>query len=151
LAATVNVTEPLPLPVEPDAMVIHETLVAAVQPQPALVDTAMGVPAAAPAPMDWLVGLIEYVQPVACVTVNVCPAIASVPFRTAPVLAATLKFTFPGPVPLAPEVTVIHDAVLDADHAHSDVVDTRTWVPAPPAAPTDWLVGLIVKEQVVAA
>jgi hypothetical protein len=147
----VNVAEPLPLPVEPDAMVIHETLVAAVQLQPVPVETAIGVPPPAPAATDWLVGVIEYVQFAACVTVNVWPAIVSVPFRTAPVLAATLKFTFPGPVPLAPEVTVIHVAVLDADHAHPDVVDTLTRVPAPPAAPIDWLVGLIVKEQVVAA
>jgi hypothetical protein len=151
LADTVNVTEPFPLPVAPDAIAIHETLPAAVQLQPALVDTAMGVPAAAPAPMDWLVGLIEYVQPVACVTVNVCPAIVSVPFRTAPVLAATLNFTFPEPVSAAPEVTVIHVALLDADHAQPDVVDTPTCVPAPPAEPTDWFVGLIEKEHVVPA
>lgn len=148
LAETVNVTEPLPLPVDPDAMAIHETLPAAVQLQPALVETAMGVPAPAPATMDWLVGLIEYVQVAACVTVNVWPAMVSVPFRAAPELAATLKLTFPGPVPLAPEVTVIHGALLDADHAHPDVVDMLTCVPAPPAAATDWLVGLIEKEHV---
>ena len=121
-----NVTEPFPLPVAPDAIAIHETLPAAVQLQPALVETAMGVPVPAPAAMDWLVGAIEYVQLAACVTVNARPAIVRVPFRPAPVFAATLKFTFPGPVPLAPEVTVIHGALLDADHAHPDVVDTAT-------------------------
>jgi hypothetical protein len=62
LADTVNVTEPLPLPVDPDAMAIHETLAAAVQLQPALVETATGVPAPAAALTDWLVGLIENEQ-----------------------------------------------------------------------------------------
>ena len=52
---------------------------------------------------------------------------------------------------MAPEVTVIHVAVLDADHAQPDVVDTPTCVPAPPAEPMDWFVGLIEKEHVVPA
>jgi len=43
------------------------------------------------------------------VTVNVCPAIVSVPVRSVVVVfAATLKFTEPPPVPLAPEVIVSH-------------------------------------------
>ena len=37
-------------------------------------------------------------------TVNVCPAMVSVPERDAPVVfAAALKFTVPLPVPLAPD------------------------------------------------
>ena len=126
LALTVNVTDPLPLPADPDEMAIHGTLAAAVQLQPGLVETATGLAVPAAAPIDWLAGLIEYEQlaPAACVTANVWPAIVSVPLRTTPVLAATLKFTFPGPVPLAAEVTVIHGALLDADHAHAAVVDT---------------------------
>jgi hypothetical protein len=41
----------------------------------------------------------------------------SVPLRAAPVLAATLNPTEPLPVPLAPDVTVIHATVLVAVHA----------------------------------
>src|SRR5262245_17866696 len=44
-----------------------------------------------------------------CVTVNVCPAIVSVPVRDVVVVfAATLKLTDPPPLPLAPEVIVSH-------------------------------------------
>jgi hypothetical protein len=49
----------------------------------------------------------------ACDTVNVVPAIVSVPLRAAPVFCATLKLTVPLPLPLAPLVTLIHVA-LDA-------------------------------------
>jgi hypothetical protein len=56
-------------------------------------------------------------------TVNVWPAIVSVPCRAGPALAAELKLTTPGPFPLAPDVIVIHDALLTAVHAHPpDVV-----------------------------
>ncbi len=62
-----------------------------------------------------------------CDTVNVRPAIVSVPVRVElPVLGATLKLTFPFPLPLAPEVTVIHDALLVAVHAQPEVVETWT-------------------------
>jgi hypothetical protein len=40
----------------------------------------------------------------------------SVPVRCAPVFAATLNATVPLPVPLAPEVMVIHEALLVAVH-----------------------------------
>jgi hypothetical protein len=42
------------------------------------------------------------------VTVKVWPAIATVPERAAPVLAAIVRFTEPFPLPAAPLVTVIH-------------------------------------------
>jgi len=52
------------------------------------------------------------------VTVNVAPAIVSVPVRLdATVFAATLKPTLPLPDPVAPLVTVIHAALLAAVHA----------------------------------
>ena len=51
-------------------------------------------------------------------TVNVAPAIVSVPVRLdATVFAATLKPTLPLPDPVAPLVTVIHAALLAAVHA----------------------------------
>lgn len=76
---------------------------------------------------------------------NVWLAIVIVPLRAAPVFAATVKPTDPLPVPLAPDVTVIHDALLTAFQVQvlTDVV-TAIGVPAPPAAATDSLFGAIV-------
>jgi hypothetical protein len=54
-----------------------------------------------------------------------------VPVLAAPVFAATLNATVPLPFPLAPEVMVIHDALLAAVHGHVAETDT---VPVPPAA-----------------
>jgi hypothetical protein len=59
-------------------------------------------------------------------TVNVCPAIVTVPARAAPVFAAMLIPTEPLPVPEAPDVTVIHGAALTDVHAHAAVVVTAT-------------------------
>jgi hypothetical protein len=70
-------------------------------------------------------------------TVNVSPAIVSVPLRAAPVLAVTLNSTDPLPLPLAPDVMLIHVALVAAVHPHPLVVDTATGVPAPAVAPTD--------------
>ena len=57
-AATPNVTEPVPDPVAPPVMVIHDALLDAVQPQPvAAVTLLLPVPAAAV--NDWLVGEID--------------------------------------------------------------------------------------------
>jgi hypothetical protein len=61
----------------------------------------------------------------------------SVPLRAAPVLAATLNPTDPLPLPLAPDVMLIHEALLAAVHPHPLLVVTATGPPAPPAAPTD--------------
>jgi hypothetical protein len=49
-----------------------------------------------------------------------------VPVRAPPVFAATLNPTAPFPVPVAPDVTVIHCALLLAVHAHAAVVVTLT-------------------------
>jgi hypothetical protein len=54
-----------------------------------------------------------------CVTVNVCPPIVRLPVRAVVlVFAAALKLTAPSPDPLAPAVTVIQGAPLDAIQAH---------------------------------
>ena len=93
----------------------------------------------------WLEALIEYVHAAAadCVTVWVCPAIAIVPVRAAPVLAAAVKATLPLPLPLAPDVIVIHVAAVVAVHPQPDGAVTPIGVPAPPALPIDWLVELM--------
>ena len=62
--------------------------------------------------------------------------------RAAPVLAATLNETDPFPVPLAPAVMVIHEALLAAVHVHPLPAVTLT-VPALALAPTFWLFGEI--------
>jgi hypothetical protein len=137
LDATLKLTVPLPLPLAPDAIVIHVALLVAVHAQPPAVETATGVPAPPAIGKDWLLGLMEVEQFADCVTVNVCPAMVSVPVRAAPVLAAMAKLTVPLPVPLAPDVIVIHAALLAAVQAHPVVVETATGVPAPPAIPMD--------------
>jgi hypothetical protein len=89
-------------------------------------------------------------QSPACRTVNVWPAIVSVPVRGAagpgPELefAATLNVTVPLPVPDAPPVTEIHDAPLAADHVHVPADAVTVTDPPPPALPTSALVGEIV-------
>jgi hypothetical protein len=67
----------------------------------------------------------------AWVTVNDKPAIVSVPVREPPGFAATLKPTEPFPVPLAPDVTVIHIALLVAVHVQLPAVVTLTLPEAP--------------------
>jgi hypothetical protein len=58
-----------------------------------------------------------------------------VPFRAAPVLAATLNPTAPFPVPEAPEVTVNHvGALLVAVHVHPAPAVTVTVPVVAPAA-----------------
>ena len=69
----------------------------------------------------------------------------SVPVREAPLpFVATLNVTEPLPLPLAPDVIVIHKALLVAVHAHPPVVDTETVIPLPPDANNVTLVGEIV-------
>jgi len=74
-------------------------------------------------------------QPLPWSTVNVLPAIVSVPCRDAPVCAAAVKPTDPFPEPLAPEVTVSQLALLVAVHPQPLLLETLT-EPLPPAAGT---------------
>ena len=75
-----------------------------------------------------------------CVTVNVWPAMVSVPVWLGvvadPLLGATVKVTVPLPVPEAPPVTVTQLAFDVADHVHVDPVVTVT-LPLPPVLGTD--------------
>jgi hypothetical protein len=61
----------------------------------------------------------------------------SVPLRAAPVFAATLNATDPSPLPLVPDVMVIHASLLVAVQAQPPVVETATGLPAPAVAATD--------------
>ena len=72
---------------------------------------------------------------------NVCPAIVIVSVRSLLPCALTLYATVPLPVPLAPEVTVIHPALLLAVQAQPLAVVTAT-VPFPDPD-KETLVGLI--------
>jgi hypothetical protein len=113
-------------------MVIHESLLAAVQAQPVTVVTLTD-PDPPLAEMLCEVGLRVNAQPLACDTVKVCPATAIVPVRDGPWLAATANCTVPLPLPLAPAVTVIQASLLAAVQAQGVAVVTLT-EPDPPLA-----------------
>ena len=84
-------------------------------------------------------------------TVNVAPAIVSVPVRLdATVFAATVNPTVPFPEPVAPLVIVIHATLLTAVHEHP-VATVTALLPVPPDAASDWLVGVMDGEQEAAA
>jgi hypothetical protein len=82
------------------------------------------------------------------VTVKVCPAIVTVPVRAAPALAATENVIDPLPLPVVPEITVIHGTLLAAVHAHPAAALTETGVPPPPTAAMFWLVLSSVKAHI---
>jgi hypothetical protein len=83
----------------------------------------------------------------ACDTVNVRPAIVSVPVRASVlVLGATVKLAESLPEPVAPAVTVIHVALLTAVQVQPVVVVTVV-DPSPLAAGTDWLEGEMENEH----
>ena len=129
LAATIRFTVPLPDPEAPDVTTIHETGLVAVQLQPVPAVTA--TEADSPAATAFLLpGLIEYVQGGVvppCVTVNVCPAMVMVPLRlVVAALAEMEKFTVPGPVTEAPDVTVIQVSLARAVHTHVVPAPTET-------------------------
>ena len=90
-------------------MAIHESLRAAVQPQPAGALTRATAFPTPPTGTERLVGPSEYVQP-AWVTVKVRPAMVSVPVRVAALATfeATLKATCALPLPLVLDVMAIH-------------------------------------------
>ena len=67
-------------------------------------------------------------------TVNVCPAIVSVPLRSAPGFGAMPNVTLPSPLPVAPDVTVIQGALLVAVHAHPEPLVTADDPGPPPDA-----------------
>lgn len=58
-------------------------------------------------------------------------------------MAVTLNPTEPLAVPLAPDVTEIHAALLVAAHGQPFAVETPIGVPVPAAAGRDWFVGVM--------
>jgi hypothetical protein len=143
-AATVRATVPLPLPLAPALIVIHEAPLAAVQPHPAAAVTVTVVLPAAPSASAKLVGEIVYVQPTpVCVKVKVWPAIVTVPIRlVVAVFAVTPRATVPFPLPPAPAVIMTHEAPLVAVQPHPVAAVTATAVP-PALSPIEKLVGEI--------
>ena len=67
-----------------------------------------------------------------------------VPERAGPAFAVTLKPTRPSPLPLDPDLMVIHAASLVLVHAQPAAAVTETSGPAPPTGPTEVLDGSIV-------
>jgi len=135
LAAMLKFTVPLPLPDAPDVIVRKDELLDAFHAHPAGVVTDVLLELE-PAPAARDIGLIENVQPPACVTVNVCPAIVSVPVRCGPELDPMLKVVVPFPLPDAPVCTVMNAALLDALHVQPAPAVTLL-LPDPLPAPTD--------------
>ena len=129
-AATLNATVPFPDPDAPLVTVIQEALLAAVHGHPVATVTVL-LPLPADSVNAWVVGEIAAVQEAAAwVTVKSEPAIVSVPVRLdATVFTPTLNETEPLPDPVAPLVTVIHDALLVAAHVQPAPAVTFT-VPA---------------------
>jgi hypothetical protein len=123
--------------------VIHDVLLVAVLAHPSAVVTVDDPLAPANGTCCMLVGEIENVHdPAFCVTVNVWPPIVIVPVRALVFgLADALNATVPGPVPVAPLVTVNHDvSLLTPVHEHPARVVTAV-EPVPPPATTVWVVG----------
>lgn len=151
MGVNVNVTVCEP---QPDAVVtvIHDSDVVAVHMQ--LVVVVTDVDPEPPAGLTLTVaGFNEYWQPVlaAWVTVKVRPAIDKVPLRCDELVdGATVNATLPFPLPLDPDVIVIHAALLCAVQLQPAALVTAD-DPVPPAATTDWVVGVIEYEQVAAA
>jgi hypothetical protein len=132
LAATVNCTCPLPVPLAPDVMASHAALLLAVQAHPAPAVT-VNDPDAPPDGTVWPAGASENEHPPLCVSVNVWPPAMIVPVRCGPGLAAARYRTVPFPLPLVPAVIVSHDASLAAVHAHPAAVRTSNVASPPPA------------------
>src|SRR5438067_2245504 len=115
-----------PAPSLPWLTRIHDAVLAAVHGQPGLAFTE-SVPAPPAAPIERVTGSMAYVhddpggaagEGAACVIVNVCPAIVTVPVRLGPVFDAAETLTFPLPVPLTADEITIQPAWLAHTQAH---------------------------------
>jgi hypothetical protein len=98
VAAALYCTSPLPLPVAPDAIVSHDSLLDALHEHPSVVVTVTRpVPPAAGTDADS--GEMLNTHPADCVIVARCPATVTVPVRVGPDVAATVNATVPFPAP----------------------------------------------------
>jgi hypothetical protein len=130
-------TAPLPEPRSPDVTLIQGTLLVDDQLQPAVAATfTVVVP---PCDGAWnCSGEIVKAHAPAWWTVNVRPAIVSVPSRATPECDPAKNDTVPLPVPLAPDVIDSHPALLVAVQLQVPPVLTVT-LPFPPLPGTVWL------------
>jgi hypothetical protein len=139
---------PSPEPLLPDVTVSHAAEDDAVHEHEPPVDTPTE-PLAASAPDETLVGESATSQVPACSTVTVRPDTVRVPVRgVVEVLAATEKVTAALPLLFGPppDVTVIHDELLNAVQTHPDGIVTET-TREPPVASTDSVVDESVATQ----
>src|SRR4051812_5831520 len=145
VAAALMFTVPLPEPLAPDAIVIHDAWLAAVHahPEPEVTLTLELPPDEA---TDSVCGATVNVQPADCTTVTVCPATVSVPVLAPPVVAAAVNDTEPRPLPPVPAVMLIHGACDAAVHAQLSPVLTFT-DRVPPAASIARLSGVTSNAQ----
>lgn len=138
LGATLKVMIALPVPLVLPLRVIQLTLLYEFHAHPAPVVTVTE-PVSPSAAADCEVGLRAYEHETAAAwsIVNVWPATVIVPVRgLVALLPETLNVTVPPPEPLAPAVTTIQFALLDAVQAHPPDVVTVT-EPVPPSDGTD--------------
>jgi hypothetical protein len=139
VAAALYCTSPLPVPVAPDAIVSHDSLLDAVHEQPAVVATVTR-PLPPAAGTDAESGEMENTHPADCVIVTRCPATVAVPVRVGPDVAATVNATVPFPLPDADPWRVIQGTSDDAVHGHPAFALTDTAI-GPPPAPTECVDG----------
>jgi len=137
---TENATLPLPLPLVPETIVNHGTLLVAAHVHPVVAETAIGEPAPPAAPTDCDAGVMDTEQFPAWIIENCSPEIDTLPVRVDPTLAPTENLTLPAPLALASEVIAIQDADVVAFHLQPGAAFTAT-VPLPPAAGKDAVVG----------
>jgi len=147
LPATLNPTVPLPVPVAPEVIEIHDAPLVAAQPQDAPLET-LTEPVLAPTATSTLVGSRLSEQP-AWLIVSVAEPTLIVLLRAAPVLPATLNPTVPFPAPVAPEVIAIHDAPLVAVQLQDAALETLT-VPVLAETTASTVVGLRLTEHPLA-
>jgi len=148
LAATEKEIEPLPVPVAPAVIVIHETVLAATQTHAVWVMTDT-LPVSPLLGTERLLGESVNVQEVlpGWLTPNVNTAAAVVPVivmlpdcGSGEGLAATVNDTDPAPLPVAPDVMLTQLSLLTADHEQPAAVVTVR-LPFPPVAGIEALAG----------
>jgi hypothetical protein len=142
-AAALKLTAPLPLPEAPAVMVSQLWLLLTAVHEHPVGDVTVVDPVPPAAMTDCDAGVRPTVHGAAAwFTVNVWPAMVSVPARVVPLgLAAALKLTVPLPLPVAPAVT-LNQLVLLLTAVHVQPVGAVTFVaPVPPLAMTDCDVG----------
>jgi hypothetical protein len=142
-AVNAYVVLPVPVPLAPELMVSHDVAVDAVHAQVDADGVTVIELVPAPAPTGWLVADSAKVHgaAAACVIANAVPAMVSVAVRGLLVaLSATVNWTVPLPMLVAPAVMLAHVAPLVALHAHEGADAVTVTVPDAPTATTDWLV-----------